>query len=122
MQQQSWYRVAEQNSHIYNLNIYDNLNIQTHIMVFGRKCSQHKKKNTLKEIPNINPKYIKCFFFPFMIFLSFFFFTFSFCFVNNAHEPNGCFSFSEKVKGVLKKYAIVQQMQMFKKENLKESW
>lgn len=66
-------------------------------MVFGRKRSQHKK-NTLKEIPNINPKYIKLFFFSFHnIFLPSFpppFFLKTFIFVNNVHEPDVFLSFT----------------------------
>lgn len=52
------------------------------------------------------------FFFAFSPLL-FFFLTFNF--VNNAHEPDVFFSIYTGVGG-LKKYAIAQQMQMFKKE------
>lgn len=55
------------------------------------------------------------FFLPFLP-SSFFFLTF--IFVNNAHEPDVFFSIYIGVGG-LKKYAIAQQMQMFKKETQK---
>lgn len=93
-------------------------------MVFGRKRSQHKK-NTLKEIPNINPKYIKLFFF----FLSQYFFAFfspSFFFKNfylcKQRTWTRCISQLYIGERELKKYAIAQQMQMFKKEMQRELW
>lgn len=78
------------------------------------------QKNTLKEIPNINPKYIKLFFFPFTIFFAFFpsFFFFLNFYLCKQCTWTRCIFFSalHRGRGIKKKYAIAQQMQMFKRE------
>lgn len=88
-------------------------------MVFGRKRSQQQKKYFKKKYQILIQNILSCFFLTFTIFFAFspllFFFFLTFIFVNNAHEPDVFFSIYTGVGG-LKKYAIAQQMQMFKKE------